>query len=206
MAESRRGSCHRSGFAKNIANFAPCRSVFLLVGQIRATAFLKLCCLVHHGGDATTHCRCHSPSILLLSAGDLLHKESCVCGCVDRLGWRFGHRSNFVVFNLALLGKPAFDNDSLLPNAQILKHFIRYSELFVKVQRELACSVHVWQVFQAAKVVGLLVWHLRKESSPNTLVKLAICDAPADGSESLPMVLAIAHSKTVSTAACISDQ
>ena len=86
MAEGRRSRCHSGRFTKNIADLAPGCSVFLLVGQIRATASLELCL---HG--RITHSRGHRLCVLLLTAGNLFHEESCVRGCVDWLGRRFGH-------------------------------------------------------------------------------------------------------------------
>ena len=78
--------------------------------------------------------------------------------------------------------------------------------MFVQVQCKLASCVHVRQVFQAAKVVSFLMWHLRKKSSPDTLVELCVCDTPSDCTQSLAMVLAIAHSQTVSATACVSNK
>ena len=62
------------------------------------------------------------------------------------------------------------------------------------------------KVLKPIKVKSFLVWHLWEETTPDSLIKIRILDAPTDARKRCTVVLRIVYCHRSSSSVCISDQ
>ena len=136
---------------------------------------------------------------------ELLEEKLCILSGINRFGRRFGLRSDFEVFDLSHFCNAFLDNQALFAYAHLIQHLVRDPELIVQMLRKFASCIHMWQIFESAKVIRLLVLHIWEYTAPNTLVKARFINAPADCPQGLTDIFTVAYEQAVAAASCVTN-
>lgn len=73
------------------------------------------------------------------------------------------------------------------------------------MRSEFSGGIHLWQVFEASKIVLFLVRHLRQNAAPDSLVKLGVARTPADRTKSSAVIFGIGYSYTYTSSRLVTD-